>query len=293
MVTFWGVLGIEPTVDPRRIKKAYASRLKRVHPEDDPEGFQIIRSAYEAALSWAKDYVDERPNEDLPPEPTPRVTALMEALEASLELALAPQEREPQKEAPRPRPAGSTPRVISVPTAEQRREEQDRVSRALDALMRKVRALEKRNEWSSEAAWAPLIEGEVLWDLDLKSAFQSVLFDFLGTGRRELAYGVWRLLDQRFRWEENAREFYRSRDASTVDWVLEQLHDARRFRPVPPTRKAPVRPRPSPRLRLDEEREVLTLLPGSTDLTTERFLLLLLLAPFLTLIGDLLIAFFL
>lgn len=55
MVSFWEALGIGPTTDRRSIQKAYASRLKRVHPEDDPEAFQVLRSAYERALAWAGD----------------------------------------------------------------------------------------------------------------------------------------------------------------------------------------------------------------------------------------------
>ncbi|MFZ6746333.1 J domain-containing protein [Undibacterium sp. JH2W] len=46
-------LGIEATGDKRQIKLAYATLLKQVHPEDDPEGFQALRRAYEDALSLA------------------------------------------------------------------------------------------------------------------------------------------------------------------------------------------------------------------------------------------------
>ncbi|HOJ78322.1 MAG TPA: J domain-containing protein [Bacillota bacterium] len=46
----WHILGIEPTVDLKTIKKAYALKLRIHHPEDDPEGFNRLRSAYEAAL---------------------------------------------------------------------------------------------------------------------------------------------------------------------------------------------------------------------------------------------------
>ncbi|WP_419735890.1 hypothetical protein [Pseudomonas sp. COR18] len=48
----WEVLGLPSDADPRSIKRQYASLLKRTRPDDDPEGFQRLREAYEQALDW-------------------------------------------------------------------------------------------------------------------------------------------------------------------------------------------------------------------------------------------------
>ncbi len=50
-MNFWQVLGLEPSADTKAIKLAYAKLLKKTRPDDDPEGFQKLREAYEAALS--------------------------------------------------------------------------------------------------------------------------------------------------------------------------------------------------------------------------------------------------
>lgn len=50
----WGVLDIERTDDIGLIRRAYARLLKQHNPEDDPEGFQRLRQAYDAAVQWAE-----------------------------------------------------------------------------------------------------------------------------------------------------------------------------------------------------------------------------------------------
>lgn len=46
----WKVLGIEPTTDKKKIKKAYAETVKGCHPEEHPEEFKKVYEAYQMAL---------------------------------------------------------------------------------------------------------------------------------------------------------------------------------------------------------------------------------------------------
>lgn len=46
-------LQLEPTTDKKAIKKAYAALVKEYHPEEFPEEWQLIHSAYEIAIKYA------------------------------------------------------------------------------------------------------------------------------------------------------------------------------------------------------------------------------------------------
>ena len=48
------LLGVGENADEREIKRAYARLLKSTRPDDDPQGFQRLNEAYQAALAYAR-----------------------------------------------------------------------------------------------------------------------------------------------------------------------------------------------------------------------------------------------
>lgn len=59
----FGILKIGETKDESIIQSAYRMELANNHPEDNPEGFKLLREAYEAALEYARS-TDETEEED-------------------------------------------------------------------------------------------------------------------------------------------------------------------------------------------------------------------------------------
>lgn len=51
----WSILGIQATKDKKAISAAYRAKLLHTNPEDEPEKFKELRSAYEEALKLAED----------------------------------------------------------------------------------------------------------------------------------------------------------------------------------------------------------------------------------------------
>ncbi|MGH7019432.1 MAG: hypothetical protein ACREEY_06115 [Brevundimonas sp.] len=80
--SIWRELAISPSTDEREIRRAYARRLKIVHPEDDPEGFQTLRAAFDQAMNHARHAAwsgqdwdeDEAVDEELDAAPPPVAT---------------------------------------------------------------------------------------------------------------------------------------------------------------------------------------------------------------------------
>ena len=54
-VDMWKVLEIEPTKDENEIVNAYRSKVVTVNPEDDAEGFMLLREAFEMAINFARE----------------------------------------------------------------------------------------------------------------------------------------------------------------------------------------------------------------------------------------------
>ena len=50
----WSELGLDGPCDSGKVKRAYALRVKSVHPEEDPEGFQQLYAAYRTARRIAQ-----------------------------------------------------------------------------------------------------------------------------------------------------------------------------------------------------------------------------------------------
>lgn len=62
----WFILGIEPTKDKKTITDAYRQKLRQTNPEDKPEEFKALRTAYEEAMALA-DQADTAPVRDESP----------------------------------------------------------------------------------------------------------------------------------------------------------------------------------------------------------------------------------
>lgn len=112
-MNIWDVLEMEATSSARAIKRAYARQLAKHHPEDDPEGFQLVQAAYERALLIARGGKDA--SEDVSSALRASVEAGADAPEAATTVpaVTAPAATAPAATAPAVgEPAASEPKAV-------------------------------------------------------------------------------------------------------------------------------------------------------------------------------------
>lgn len=68
----WQVLGLEYGVDKKAIKSAYAKRLKKTRPDENPDGFKALHDAYQSALRIASSEYYQQDMEGTDTETTPK-----------------------------------------------------------------------------------------------------------------------------------------------------------------------------------------------------------------------------
>lgn len=207
---FWNVLQLAPTTDVRAIKKAYAVLLKQNRPDDNPAGFQQLHGAYQDALCWAEDRLDE---EDA-------------AARASAQPATPATNAPPQND--NPDATQDTGYGCGDPNCEHCAAQaawEKYLDEQWETLVQKVEdTLEDPSQRNNPAAWHFLVESEALLDIDFKGAFamrflQRLLQMFSQqqeSGEQLLEPAIVRHLNQLFWWSERRHHYD---DYIDPDWI--------------------------------------------------------------------------
>jgi len=189
----WNILGIEPTDDTSAIKKAYASKLKMHHPEEDPEGYQRVREAYDWAMKHAK-------------QQRKQVPVMTDVLEDDSQWDETWDDEDTEY----------TEDGYDLIDSYRSRGAEDH---PVYAFMNKVKSLyedyPKRNE---PEAWIALLQDDLLWNVKHRETVSHLLLSYL-EDHPHLPLRVWQILDEQFHWIERIKEDPSMEDLYDEDWL--------------------------------------------------------------------------
>lgn len=190
MMSPWDILEIEPTDDLSMIKKAYSKKLKMYHPEDDPEGYQMLREAYDQVSKQAKRKKKQRvPVPDIPVEEVNnRPNRNIEEVNDQPTLNLEEKEEEELFD---------IPSLIKLPSHQNLEwDKEDAIEQFFDNAEDLYNDFPSRIE---EEKWLELLDDDLLWDMELKQRISEDLLIFI-TQHYTLPKHIWLLLENQFEW---------------------------------------------------------------------------------------------
>jgi hypothetical protein len=214
---FWAVLDLQSTTDIPTIKKAYAAKLKIHHPEDDPEGFQRVRLAYENALKFAQ--YNKR----------------------MIIIAASGQQGQLFRES-----SDCSQDLVHIsPSIALNRDIQSTKEEIINEFIGRVKTLYTDPNLKNDLTqWKHILEDEKYWNLEIKKSLNVCLLNFLANpdveprerlspyqrdsqyriSKNALLPEVWELFNDFFFWTEQERELYKIFPQEFLDFVWEKIH---------------------------------------------------------------------
>ncbi|MFF0830226.1 tetratricopeptide repeat protein [Brevibacillus sp. NPDC003359] len=202
-MNIWRILDIEPTDDISTIKKAYAKKLKLHHPEDDPDGYQQLREAYDRAIKMAKQREKKQKAE---------VT-----FTADTEAPIQTEEDTPIL---------TVQHRLSFQHIDATLDRNDPVEE-IDTFMEQVKAL--YDDFPSRINpenWTKLLRSDLVWNIHQNRIVSDRLFHFLHE-HHHLPKSVWLILEDGFQWRELIQKpFYMDKHSKKFcQYYLKQLDE--------------------------------------------------------------------
>lgn len=211
MRSAWDILEIAPTDDLSVIKKAYSKKLKIYHPEDDPEGYQMLREAYDYLSKEIKKRKKHSKHSG-----RAESAAAFEAQPVFPEFEEASKEEEEEispissfvtmpynLETEEEETLGPIHPYVSMPVNQGTSYEP---KTALAEFLQKAEALYHHfHERIDETKWMELLDHDILWDIELKHIASRKLLSFIEE-HSVLPKKIWLLLESQFHWLEVLHE---------------------------------------------------------------------------------------
>ncbi|MGG4554001.1 tetratricopeptide repeat protein [Paenibacillus humicus] len=218
-MTIWERLDIEPTHDLKTIKRAYAKLLQVYHPEEDAEGYQALREAYDRALKFVK---EQQVRRDAGAEASVSASASVLGAEVSIDVSLAStgQAAAPYEDSSDHADNWGNPEVDTY-------DDELKISTVQQFIEKAADLYQHFPSRINPELWMQLLNSDVAWDTTYRRSLNTAMLDFVQS-HRFFPSAIWRLLEGFFHWKEEMRESLEPHiveiPASFKKYYLEQLN---------------------------------------------------------------------
>lgn len=226
-MSIWDILGVEATGDTSIIRKAYAKKLRIYHPEEDPEGYQRLREAYDSAMKQAPYFKTEEEETLILEEGITANNAASDSICAEPSPAYAAVTAAQQQESDTAHPdlEYTPPEYTAV--------NQHKQPIPLDPIHQFISQVDEVYEDFSlridSGTWEQLLDQDIAWDVEKSEELQYALLSYL-EDHRHLPRPVWQQLDGMFHFSENRDELLDRHSEAFVDYIMRQIHGTTELR---------------------------------------------------------------
>ncbi|MFT8350878.1 J domain-containing protein [Clostridium saccharoperbutylacetonicum] len=220
MICWWDILEIPYYSDAKTIKKAYAKLLKVHNPEDDAEGYQRLRQAYDEAIMYSKkNNVNQCDN-----------TNNSEGLSYNLNNStLQNLKEENNQDLTEPNSSmyeynkeiSGNLSIVKICNEVQNTE--ININEQIDQFFYRLEEIYKNIYLRIDTTvWEELLNSDVLWNVESFKIIEDMLFNFLCT-YKYLPAQIWTKLNNNFTWTRNEIKLYNKYSETVVDEILKNL----------------------------------------------------------------------
>lgn len=204
MMNWWEILGISYDSDLKTIKKAYAKLLKIYNPEEDPEGYQRLREAYDQAI---KDVKNNNKQQNLN-------INLVENIREEWDVNEKVIEKQYQ----------------NINNNYEEQNNNNYTNQKIEEFLDKLNKIYNDNSLKKNTnVWEELLNMDVVWNVYSAPIIEDYMFEFL-VNRKDLPLNIWYILDHYFNWTKKERNLYEKYDRETLEEVFNTLQNISQFK---------------------------------------------------------------
>lgn len=203
-MNWWEILNIPYDSDLKTIKKSYAKLLKIYNPEDDSEGYQRLREAYDAAIKYAKNNKQQNLYTNSIENISDEVNMFEDEVDANEEII----ERQ----------------YRNIYNSYEQQSNND-INQQIEEFLDKLNEIYNDDSLKKDIkAWEELLSMDVVWNVYSAPIIEDYMFGFL-VNHKDLPLNIWYILDYYFNWSKKERNLYKKYDGETVEEVFKILQN--------------------------------------------------------------------